>query len=140
MPNTRIVDVICDSTNPAFAAAFANTLTQEYVQWSLETRSSGSERTKDWLANQLDDLKVQLQKSEEQLQEYSRASNLIYTNEKDTVTGSELTNLQGQLSAARGERITKQSQYETVASAPVESLAEVIGGEALMDTGRNSWR
>jgi len=131
LPNTRIVDVVCDSTNPAFAAAFTNTLTQEYIQRSLETRSSGSERTKSWLANQLDDLKVQLEKSEEQLQEYSRTSNLIYTNEKDTVTGSELTNLLGQLSAARAERITKQSQYETVSSAPVESLAELIGGDVL---------
>src|SRR5437763_12662468 len=50
LPNTRIVDLICDSPNPVFAAEFANTLTDEYIRRSLEARSTGSDRTKAWLA------------------------------------------------------------------------------------------
>lgn len=130
-PGTRVVDVICDSANPVFAAAFANTLTKEYIERTLESRSNGSERTKVLLAKELDDTKIDLKNSEVQLQEYSRASNLVHTSEKGTATGSELTQVQGQLATARGERIAKQSQYETVSSAPVEVLAELLGGTVL---------
>lgn len=131
IPNTRIVDVICDSTNPVFAAAYANTLTSEYIQRTLEVRSEGTDSTREWLARQLDDLKGQVERSEQRLQAYSQASSLIYTSEKDSVAGEELKTVQDQLSTARAERIAKQSQYETVSSAPVELLAGLIGSPAI---------
>jgi succinoglycan biosynthesis transport protein ExoP len=131
IPNTRIVDVISDSTNPAFAAEYVNTLAAEYIERTLESRSSGSDRTKDWLGRQLSDLKVELEKSEQQLQAYSRASSLIFTSEKDSVTGSQLKTLQDQLSAAHGETIAKQSQYQTVSAAPIELLGQVVENTTL---------
>jgi len=126
IPGTRIVDLICDSTNPVFAAEFANTFADEYVQRGLETRSSGSDRTKEWLSRELGNLKVQLEKSEVQLQAYSRATSLVYTSDKETAAGAKLKQLSDQLAEAHGARIAKESQYKTASSAPVEALAEVV--------------
>ena len=73
---TRLVEVMYDSTDPKFAANFANTLVNEFTEKSQEMRWKSSERTGEWLTNHLRDMKVSMEKSEVDLQEYARASGL----------------------------------------------------------------
>ncbi|MBI3665301.1 MAG: polysaccharide biosynthesis tyrosine autokinase [Acidobacteria bacterium] len=132
-PNTRLVQVVCDSPNPRFAAEYASALVNEYIEQGLEFRSTGTERTREWLARQLNDLKIKLEKSEEQLQAYGRNSGLLYTAEKENVVEEKLKQLQDELSKAQAERISKQSQYEIASSSPAESLPEVLDNGPLRE-------
>ena len=58
--DSRIIDVLSDSSDPDIAARFANALTKEYVgqvlQWRLET----GVRTSEWLAGTLEASKSQI--------------------------------------------------------------------------------
>ena len=65
---------------------------------------------------------------------------LLFTSEKvgtqlieDNVAEEKLRQLQEELSKAHGERVTKQSKYELVSSAPPESLPEVLDDKTLED-------
>jgi capsular exopolysaccharide synthesis family protein len=122
----RIIDVSCDSTNAQIASDFCNMLAQEYIDQSLEARWKTSEYTGQWLTKQLGELKITLEKQEEELQGYANATGLVMTSEKNNVQESQLADLEKELSTARADRIAKQSKYEMAESSPPGALPEVM--------------
>src|SRR5262245_33032789 len=83
--SNRIIELSCDSTNAPLAAAFCNTLMQEFIDQNLESRWKTTEYTGEWLTKQLQDLKVTFEKQPQELQEDVRATGLVPTH---AATGS----------------------------------------------------
>lgn len=132
-PNTRLILISCDSTDPRLAAAFINTLVQEYTEQNLESRWKSTQKTGEWLARQMEDVKIKLEKSDESLQSYARASGLLFTSEKDNVAEQKLRQLQEELSRAQADRVAKQSRFETASGTAPESLPEVLDDGSLRE-------
>jgi polysaccharide biosynthesis transport protein len=129
--NTRLVEILYDSTDPQLAADFVNALTTEFIQQNVEARWKTSQQTGEWLTRQMEDVRIKLEKSEDELQRYANASGLLFTSEKDNVTEEKLRQLQEELSKAQGDRVAKQSRYELASGAPPESLPEVLDDKTL---------
>lgn len=129
---TRIIDVAADSADPKVAADFANTLVSEFINQDLEGRLSDTEQTGEWLARQLNDLKIKLETSEDQLQRYASTVGLQMagTGGKDgareNVADSKVAQLQTEMLTAQADRVKTQSKYELLASAPPDSLPQVL--------------
>ena len=83
-PNTRLVEIFYNSTDPQLAADFANALTAEFIQQNLEARWKTTQQTGEWLTRQMDDVRIKLEKSEDELQSYAHASGLLFTSENRT--------------------------------------------------------
>src|SRR5439155_26091723 len=130
----RIVEVLCDSTSPQLAADFVNTLAEEYIEENLEARWKSTEHTGEWLTKQLQDLKIKLEKSEDQLQAYARATGLMFTDEKNNVNDTKLADLQKELSQAQADRVTKQSKFEMAVASPADALPDVLDDSTLQDS------
>ncbi|HEY3454272.1 MAG TPA: polysaccharide biosynthesis tyrosine autokinase [Bryobacteraceae bacterium] len=128
---TRIIEVTADSANPQLAARFANTLANEYIEQNLEARWKTTERTSNWLARQLDDMRIKLERSEDALQSYARKSGLLFTDEKTSVSEEKLRQLQQELSAATAERIARQSRYEMAQHSSPDALPDVLNDDGL---------
>ena len=138
--NTRLVEILYDSKDPQLAADFVNALTAEFIQQNLEARWKTTQQTGEWLTHQMEDVRIKLEKSEDELQSYAHASGLLFTSEKvgsqlieGNVAEDKLRQLQEELSKAHGDRVAKQSVYELVSSAPPESLPEVLDDKTLED-------
>lgn len=131
---TRIVDLTCDSTSPQVAADFVNLLANEYIDQNLETRFNSTERTGDWLKNQLGDLRGKLEKSQDELQRFVAAQGLVVTSEKNNVSESKLTEIQHELSGAQSDRVGKQSIWEIASSSPADSLPAILDDAGLQDS------
>ncbi|MGA2326203.1 MAG: polysaccharide biosynthesis tyrosine autokinase [Bryobacteraceae bacterium] len=131
--NTRLIEVLCDSTSPNLAADFANTLANEFIDQNLEARWQTSQRTGEWLTRQMEGLKIKLEKSEEALQSYARATGLLFTSEKDNLTEQKLRQLQEELTKAQADRVAKQSKLEMAASTSPDSLPDVLDDGSLKD-------
>ena len=132
---TRLVEISCDSTSPQLAADFLNTLTEEYIEQSLEARWKATEHTGEWLTNQLRDLRVKLEKSQDELQRYASSSGiLVMSSEKNNVDESKLADLQKELFTAQADRVGKQSRWEIASAAPVETLPAVLDDISLQST------
>jgi polysaccharide biosynthesis transport protein len=132
-PRTRVLEITADSTNPEFAATFVNTLIHEFVLQSVEARLSNTQHTGDWLKQEIDDARANLQRSENALQAYARDSGLIFTDpEAETNVATEkLQQLQLSLSAATTDRISKESRFELAKNSPPDSIADVLNDEGL---------
>jgi polysaccharide biosynthesis transport protein len=133
---TRIIELLYDSTDPGYAAAFANTLAQEFIDSSMEARWKMSQYTSDWLSNQLEDMRIKLERSEDALQSYAQRAGLMFTSEgpsleKTNISEDKLRQLQEELSKAQGDRIAKQAQWETTQTASTEALPDVLNDSSL---------
>ncbi len=133
LARTRLVEVRYDSPDPKLAADFLNVLGQEFIDQQVEVRWNTTQRTGEWLSKQIQELKIKLEKAEDELQQYARTTGLMFTSEKDSVAEEKLMQVQAALSAAQAERASKQSQYELVATAAPESLPQTLDDRALAD-------
>src|SRR6266850_1041809 len=130
---TRLLEVLYESTDPQLAADFANMLVSEFVEQSQEMRWKSTQRTAEWLTSHLDEMKVKLEQSEVQLQDYARSSGMTLTSEKDNIAEIRLKEVQEELSKAQADRVAKQAKYEEVISKPADSLPEILEDPTLRD-------
>jgi polysaccharide biosynthesis transport protein len=131
---TRLVQVYFEARDPRLAADFANTLVNEFVEQSHQMRWESTQRTAEWLALHLNEMKVNLENSEAQLQAYARASGLLFS-EKENVADEKLRQIQGEYSKAEADRVEKQAKYETAITKPLESLPETLDDPTLREYG-----
>jgi capsular exopolysaccharide synthesis family protein len=129
--NTRIVQINCESVNPQAAAAYANALANEYIDSNLQARWDAINHARQWLAQQLEDTRAKLQSSEDQLLAYGRASNLMFTGDKENAEEEKLKQIQAALSDAEADRIAKQSAYRIASSTPADTVPQVIDNAQL---------
>lgn len=130
---TRIVEILVDSTDAQLAAQFANTLTSEFIDQNLEARWEMTQRTGEWLSRQLEDMRIKLERSEDRLQAYARRSGLMFTEKQGSVAEDKLGQLQAALSAAQTDRIAKQSRFELVRTSPPDALPDVLNDTSLRE-------
>ncbi|MFN7922005.1 MAG: polysaccharide biosynthesis tyrosine autokinase [Bryobacteraceae bacterium] len=130
---TRLVELFCDSPDPALAAEFTNTLATEFIDQNLESRWKSAQYTSQWLTRQLEELKIKLEKSEDELQAYANATSLIFTGERDkeNVAEEKLRQLQSELLRAQADRISKQSREELAAANPPDMLPDALADESV---------
>jgi polysaccharide biosynthesis transport protein len=130
-PWSRVIEVAVDSTSPAMAADFANTLVNEFIEQNIETRWQSSLRTEHWLTRQIEDMRIKLEQSESKLQEYARQAGLLSANDKSSVSEDRLRQVQQQLSSAQSELVAKQARNEMLGSNPEGTVPDVLNDEAI---------
>lgn len=133
---SRIVEISCDSVNPKVAAQFANTVAEEYIEQSRESRWESTQKTGEWLTHQLQDLKIRLEKSEDELQAYMNKAGLMFISgekDKENVTEEKLRQLQAEVLKAESDRVAKQSHYDLMKNFSADSLPEMLDDPTLSD-------
>ncbi|MFZ0591069.1 MAG: Wzz/FepE/Etk N-terminal domain-containing protein, partial [Bryobacteraceae bacterium] len=126
MGMTRLVEITCESTSASLSARFCNTLASEFIKNDLEVRSETAQKTGEYLSQQLQDVRKNLESKERLLQSYAQETTLLASGDKEGIAQEKLRQLQAELSQAQADRIVKQSQYELVASATPDSLPPVL--------------
>jgi capsular exopolysaccharide synthesis family protein len=122
IPNTRIIEIRCESTIPEVSANYVNAIASEYMYQSMQSRSRNAQTTSQWLAGQLEETKAKLADAEGKLQEFIRKSGNLFAGETETLSSTKLKQLQAELAAAQTDRINKQTLYQASLSRPVESF------------------
>jgi polysaccharide biosynthesis transport protein len=125
IPNTRIIEIRCESTIPEVAANYVNAIASEYQYHSSESRSRNAQNTSQWLSGQLEETKARLADAEGKLQEFVRKSGNLFAAETETLSSTKLKQLQTDLATAQSDRISKQNLYEASLSRPVETFGEL---------------
>ena len=133
MGMTRLVEITCESTSASLAAAFCNTLASEFILNDLEVRSESAQKTGEYLTQQLQDVRKNLESKERLLQSYAQETTLLASGDKEGIAQEKLRQLQTELSQAQADRIVKQSQYELIASATPDSLPPVLDSGPLRE-------
>ena len=128
-----LIEVLYESPDPQLSANLANTLVSEFIELSQEERWKSAQGTAAWLTNHLDEMKSQLESSEERLQDYAVSAGLSPTSEQDTPAEGRLKELLQNMSQAQADRIAKQAKYEAAQNKAANSLPELQEDTAMRD-------
>ncbi len=131
---SQVVEVFYDSPNPELAAKAANAVAAQYIELNREARWQLAQDTTDWLNKETGELKIKLEKSGQDLQDYARSSGLMFSGNQGGLSEDRIHQLQDELSKAEADRAAKQSRYETVvATPPDEILSDAVAIGPLRD-------
>jgi succinoglycan biosynthesis transport protein ExoP len=134
---SRLVQVSFDSEDPQLAAQVVNVFTSNYIQQNLESRWEATQKASEWLSQQLQSLKIKLEKSEDEMQQYAQSNGLLFLDsEKGTtenIVDERLRQLQDELTKAQADRYEKESVYRLVQSGDYGSLPGVVDNKLMQD-------
>jgi len=120
--HTSILDISVLSTKPELSAMIANTLVDSYIERTFQDNFTATARISGWLNSQLDNLKTNLQKSQNQMLDYQRDLGLVGVDPKDSVVVATLEEMNKQLADAEINRVLKEAQVRALKSAQPDVL------------------
>jgi polysaccharide biosynthesis transport protein len=123
---TRLVSVQFTTPDPALSQALANAHVQAFMRMSEESRFSLTQVAQEFLEQKKTELQKKLQESEEELNRFERANNVLSVGKGDGIVVDRLVDLNKQLTAARAQRIDAESLYQIVQNTSYQDLTEVM--------------
>jgi capsular exopolysaccharide synthesis family protein len=123
--NTRLLDVTFESTNPTLAARILNAHLRTFVDDNYQSHYDATKQASNFLEKQLDDMKLKVEKSEDEVLKYEREKQIWTVDEKQNITTENLSEVNKELSAAAADRIKKQAEFNIAKSGDINSLPEV---------------
>ena len=132
IPRTRLLEIRFSSTDPSLAARVVNTLIDTYIEQNYKTRLDATLRTSDWLTQQLSELQLRVEESQEKLVRYQKEHGILGIDEKENIITSKLDELNKELTAAEADRMQKESVYRLASSGDPDLLSNADPGSALL--------
>jgi polysaccharide biosynthesis transport protein len=137
LPSTRLVAVSYSHHNPKMAALIINTLFKKYIDFNLLGMSESTKQAADFFATQLKDLKEELSKKEEKLQEYGKQKELFYISGKDTAVVEKFALLNKDLTNAQINRLEQEAVYLELKKKKFEDFPEVMNHPLILGTKKD---
>ena len=114
---SRLVDVFFVSADPQFAARAINVLAEEYVNENLEFRLQNTDKTLQWLTDEVAKQQNVVQTSERMLAEYRENQNALSLEDRQNIIVSRLNEVNEAAAKARTDRIQKEALYNQIVAA-----------------------
>ncbi len=134
VPNSRLMDVSFESTNPQLAAQIVNAHIKNFIEQNFQSRYDATTRASTWLTDQLNELKIRVEKSEDARIAYERQNQIwAVDGDKQNVTTQRLGDLNKQLTEAQSERMRKQSLYEYAKAGDMDAVPQIRDNGIVQD-------
>ena len=114
---SQLVEVTCDSWDPAFAADFCNTLITQFQTVDMESRGDQAKRISDWLVRQAADVRQKAEESQHRLEAATGGNGLMLSAQPNSVGEEHLRQMQTELVRAQADRMQKQAELAEAQSA-----------------------
>ena len=111
---SRLVDIFFISADPDFAARAVNVLGEEYVEQNLAFRVQNSDKTLQWIIQEVAKQQQVVQDSERLLAEYRENQNALSLEDRQNIIVSRLNQVNDSVARARTTRIQKEALYNQV--------------------------
>ena len=137
VPNSRLMDVSFESTDPQLAARTVNAHIATYIEQNYRSKYEATSQASDWLADQLRDFKIKVQKSEDARIAYERQNQIWTLDDKQNMTTQRLSDINKQYTDAQAERMRKESLYEFAKAGNLDAVPQNDSNSALADLLKN---
>lgn len=126
--DTQIMHIEVSDRDPERAALLANTVADAYIEKTLEDRLGSSANAIEWLGEQLDSLKGQLERSELSLHQFveDKATFTMPLVEQQNLVASDIQRMNAKLGEVRLTRIELDAHVAGLRTANRENPLEVV--------------
>ena len=121
--NSRLVDIVVESRDPNLAATIANTLARLVVEQDMESRFQSARHASEWLDKRLAEQRAVVDASEAALQQYREDHGAVSLDDRQNISVQRLADLNGALTKAKTERISKEGLYNQLVALETDRAA-----------------
>jgi capsular exopolysaccharide synthesis family protein len=114
VPKTDIIRISYSSLNAKLSADIVNKVISTYIHRSYETRFDSTQRVSTWLSGTLDDLKQQVETSQEQMLDLQRKLGILGFDPTHNQISSSLDDLAKAAGSAKLARILAEAHYRVL--------------------------
>jgi succinoglycan biosynthesis transport protein ExoP len=111
VPKTDIIRIQYTSLSPKLSTEIVNKLIADYIQRSFQTKFESTQRVSRWLSNQLDDLKQQVESSQNAMLDLQKRLGVLGFDSEHNQIATSLEDLAKAQGEARLARILAESRY-----------------------------
>src|SRR5438309_8786238 len=90
VPNSHLLDVSFESTDPQLAARIVNAHIASFIERNFRSKYEATTRATTWLTDQLTELKIRVQKAEDARISYERQNQIWTLDDKQNITSQRL--------------------------------------------------
>jgi len=123
---SRVIAVDFNSADPELAARVANSIAEGYLNLQQTAKQDQTRAAGSWLAVEIDKMRTKVADAEAKVEEYRIKSNLYVGSNNTSLPNQQLTEINSQISAARGQKAdlearARQLRDQVRSGKPVES-------------------
>ena len=130
---TKLIEVNFISTSPVLAAEAANTLSQEFINFSIEKRYETTQQASDFLGEQIANLRDDLTVKERELQRYGQEKEIFFLSDTESTVVNKFADLNEAFTKAQIERIEAESAYRELKDLKVDSLPQFVDNRMIQE-------
>jgi succinoglycan biosynthesis transport protein ExoP len=101
---SRVIAVSFSSADAELAARVANTVAETYLNWQQSVKQDQTRAAGNWLSSEIDKMRTKVAEAEAKVEEYRVKSNLYVGSNNTSLPNQQLTEINSQIAAARGQR------------------------------------
>jgi polysaccharide biosynthesis transport protein len=136
VPNSRLLDVKFESTDSQLAARVANAHIENYIEQHFRSRYETAMQASHWLAGQLDELKIKVEKAEDKRLAYERKNEIWAIDEKQNITTQKLADLNKELTTTQTDRMKKEADYHLARTGNLDAIPAIRDSLLIQDLSR----
>lgn len=125
VPNSQLLDVSFESTDPQFAARVVNEHIKNFQEQNIRSRYDETTRATSWLHDELDELKIKVQQSEDKRIAYERQNQIWTLDDKSNITTQRLADINRQLTDAQEDRMKKEALFQFAKAGGVSEVPQL---------------
>ncbi len=133
IPNTRLMEVTYESSDPVQAARMLNAHLDNYKALNMQGHYAATTEATTWLQVQQADLKRKVEKSESDRINYERQNQIWGVDDKQNMTTQRLLDLNKELTDAESETLKKRALYEFAESGALDAVPQIRDNPVLQD-------
>lgn len=136
-PNTYLLLISYRSEHRQLAADVANEIALSYLAHTYRIRYKATAGLSDFMERQLEELRAQMEKSNEALAKFERELNVINPEEKTNIVSARLLQLNEEYTKAQADRVKKEAAFNSMKEGTLAAAQVSTQGEALKKLTEN---
>jgi capsular exopolysaccharide synthesis family protein len=135
VPKTDIIRISYLSTSGKLSRDIVKQIIIDYIQRSYQTRYDSTQRVSQWLSNQLDDLKRDVETSQDKMIDLGKQVGTLGFDPTRNQIASSLEDLVKAQASAKLARILAESRYRLIAAQDPDQIETTVAASPMMPQG-----
>jgi capsular exopolysaccharide synthesis family protein len=131
--NSRLIEVKFEAEDPQLAAQIVNVHLQNYTEQNFRSKYDATTQASTWLSEELEELRIKVEKSENERLAYERQNQIWQIDEKQNITTEKLQDLSKAVTGAQTVLAEKEALYRMATSGNVDALPAARDSAVIQD-------
>ncbi len=133
VPNSQLLDVTFSANDPQLAARVVNAHINNYIEANFRSKFEAATQASNWLAGQLDEMKVKVEDSEDARLAYERQNQIWTVDQNQDMSTEKVSEIEKELMDAQADRISKEAVYQLAQTGNYEAIPAVRESTVIQD-------